>query len=39
MAMPIVQPETVGEFSVPPPVAGVLYIDSEEPTISSTMCG
>jgi hypothetical protein len=31
MAMPIVQPETVGEFSGPSPVAGVLYIDSEQP--------
>jgi hypothetical protein len=31
MAMPIVQPETVGEFSGPSPVAGVLFIDSEEP--------
>jgi FAD-NAD(P)-binding len=31
MAMPIVQPERVGEFAGPSPVAGVLYIDSEEP--------
>ncbi|MCK1466885.1 FAD-dependent oxidoreductase [Bradyrhizobium sp. CW10] len=30
MAMPIVQPEAVGEFSGPSPVAGVLYIDSEQ---------
>ena len=31
MAMPIVQPEIVGKFSGPSPVAAVLYIDSEEP--------
>jgi hypothetical protein len=31
MAMPIVQPESVGAFSGPSPVAGVLYIDSEAP--------
>jgi hypothetical protein len=31
MAMPIVQPERVDEFSGPSPVAGVLYVDSEEP--------
>jgi hypothetical protein len=30
MAMPIVQPETAGKFSGPSPVAGVLYIDSEQ---------
>jgi hypothetical protein len=31
LAMPIVQPEAVGEFSGPSPVAGVIYVDSEEP--------
>jgi hypothetical protein len=31
MAMPIVQSEIVGGFSGPNPVAGVLYIDSEQP--------
>jgi hypothetical protein len=30
MAIPIVQPEKVGEFSGPSPVAGVLFIDSED---------
>ena len=29
MAIPIVQPEAVGEFSGPSPVAGILYIDSD----------
>jgi hypothetical protein len=31
MAMPIVQPEEARKFSGPSPVAGVLYVDSEEP--------